>query len=45
MLEQLWSKPASTVDLYTIKKHLQYIPEYKNTKVTKLNEIEIDSLK
>lgn len=45
MREQLWQKPPATIELYTIKKHLQNIPEFKNTKVTKLHKTEVDNLK
>lgn len=45
MREMLWAKPPQTIEMYTIKKHMQDYPQFKNTQITKMTRTELSELK
>ena len=34
MKEMLWSKPKSTIEMFTLKKHMQFVPQLKDKDIT-----------
>ena len=44
MKEMLWSKPAATIEMFAIKKHMQFVPHLKNKDITQLSRRDYDSL-
>ena len=44
MKEMLWLKPKTTIEMYTLKKHIQNIPTFKNKNITGLRREEYDLL-
>lgn len=38
MRETWWAKPPTTIDMYTIKKHLENEPEFMGKSVTKMSK-------
>ena len=45
MREMLWSKPPTTIEMFTLKKHMQEIPALKNKSLSNMNKNDYQELK
>ena len=44
MKEMHWSKPPQTIEMYTIKKHMQEIPHLKNKSITNFSKMDYETI-
>ena len=44
MKEMHWQKPPQTIEMYTIKKHMQEIPHLKNKQITNFTQTEYETI-
>lgn len=45
MKEMIWSKPPGSIEMYTIKKHMQEMPTMKNKKITAFSKNDYETIK